>query len=240
MKYKYGLIKYCKYCGKAMPRIKNQDGYRWNKTNYCSIRCSKLKVESRVCPICKIVFTPRQDLHMGKKATYCCKKCADIAKIGVHFRELKRVEKECCFCGKKISVIPYYSDKNKTCSRECFSKLKSKPMSMETRIKQSNAKLGSKSYNWKGDDATRIERKRLMSHMDYRIWRLSVFNRDNFTCQECGKTNTYLQAHHIKPWSLYPNSRYDINNGITLCKECHKLTDSYCGKIHNYKFIEKI
>ncbi|MFA5071929.1 MAG: HNH endonuclease [Candidatus Pacearchaeota archaeon] len=57
---------------------------------------------------------------------------------------------------------------------------------------------------------------------EYVEWRKKVFERDNYTCQKCG-LQTYIEAHHIKRWSLYPELRYDVNNGITLCKNpCHK------------------
>ncbi len=61
---------------------------------------------------------------------------------------------------------------------------------------------------------------------EYKLWRLAVYKRDKFMCKKCGRKLTkgrHLQAHHIYKWSDYPSMRYDINNGITLCWECHKL-----------------
>lgn len=57
---------------------------------------------------------------------------------------------------------------------------------------------------------------------EYAEWRKSVFERDGYKCQMCGKKGGILNAHHIKKYSDYPSLRYDINNGKTLCKECHR------------------
>lgn len=57
---------------------------------------------------------------------------------------------------------------------------------------------------------------------EYKTWREKVFERDNYTCQSCGQIGGELNAHHIKPFAQYEALRYDINNGVTLCKECHK------------------
>lgn len=55
----------------------------------------------------------------------------------------------------------------------------------------------------------------------YDTWRLEVFKRDDFTCQTCGaKTN--LEAHHIKQVIFHPHLIYDIDNGVTLCHDCHR------------------
>lgn len=64
-------------------------------------------------------------------------------------------------------------------------------------------------------------------------WKRQVFERDNFTCQFCKQRGGQLQADHIKPWSLYPEFRYDLNNGRTLCITCHKKTDTYGWKMVN-------
>jgi hypothetical protein len=56
----------------------------------------------------------------------------------------------------------------------------------------------------------------------YAEWRLAVLERDLYTCQECGKTGCKFCIHHIKSYKDYPELRIDINNGITLCEDCHK------------------
>lgn len=56
--------------------------------------------------------------------------------------------------------------------------------------------------------------------------RLEIMQRDNFTCQDCGDTESQLQVHH-KSYTFGNNVlEYDNNNLITLCETCHScLTD---------------
>lgn len=51
-------------------------------------------------------------------------------------------------------------------------------------------------------------------------WRKAVLARDGHRCVECGATSN-LQAHHIRQWSEFPELRFDLSNGKTLCLDCH-------------------
>ncbi len=64
--------------------------------------------------------------------------------------------------------------------------------------------------------------KRDRNSKDYKNWRSSVYERDNYTCRHCQKDKCKLNAHHIVRWVDSIEMRFDINNGITLCIECHK------------------
>lgn len=54
-------------------------------------------------------------------------------------------------------------------------------------------------------------------------WAELVKERDEYKCVICGSTDR-IQAHHIKPTFLYPEYKKDLDNGATLCYECHKKT----------------
>lgn len=97
------------------------------------------------------------------------------------------------------------------------------------------SQIGELSPRWKGGVAHhRIER----ATFEYNNWRKSVFNRDMYTCQCCRDKSSKghsvkLCAHHIKNWKDYPNERYNIDNGITLCESCHLTFHSEYGKNKN-------
>ena len=56
----------------------------------------------------------------------------------------------------------------------------------------------------------------------YKEWRISIYKRDKFKCQMPGcSSKKYLNAHHIQKWASASMLRYDIDNGITLCRSCH-------------------
>lgn len=62
----------------------------------------------------------------------------------------------------------------------------------------------------------------------YKDWRRKIFVRDDFTCTECGVRSSKelrieLNAHHIKKFFECPDHRFDVDNGTTLCIDCHKL-----------------
>jgi hypothetical protein len=83
------------------------------------------------------------------------------------------------------------------------------------------SRLGEHSPNWKG--GVTPENEIVRHSREYKNWRLSVFERDNFTCVNCGDNKGgNLNADHIQPFCLFPELRLDIDNGRTLCETCHK------------------
>lgn len=111
----------------------------------------------------------------------------------------------------------------------------------ETRRKQSAALMGENSPNWKGGISPINERIRKQRR--YFHWRKAVFERDNYTCQFCGDRarkgqRVILHADHIKPFASYPNLRFELSNGRTLCVVCHRKTPTYGAKKYTGKKAE--
>lgn len=155
---------------------------------------------------------------------------------------------------KGMIGIWHRTDEEKERISESKKGIKRKPFSKEWRKNISIAGKGKraleKHWNWKGGIS--VLNIRIRQTSEYKEWRLMVFGRDNFTCQDCGKRGTYLQAHHIKSFSsiiqyheittieeaLECEELFDINNGITLCKEYHEgITKNNLKRNKNGKFI---
>jgi hypothetical protein len=58
------------------------------------------------------------------------------------------------------------------------------------------------------------------SSLKFKIWRMEVFTRDGFRCRLCGSKKK-IHAHHLKMWAFFPELRFDVDNGLTLCLKCH-------------------
>ena len=133
----------------------------------------------------------------------------------------RRVTVECGNCETAISVPPCLAKRKKYCSWEC------RRIGMRGN-RGANAgggawMCGSDNPNWK--DGTGKERLSRENQDKSNQWRRRVFARDNHTCQHCElkpKKGGQLNAHHIMSWAEYPEERFSIGNGLTLCISCHK------------------
>ena len=115
--------------------------------------------------------------------------------------------------------------KGKKHSPETIQKMKGKKRTLEHRKRQSERQKGANSNLWKGGISPINERIR--KSLKYKIWRWSVFERDDFTCKKCKKRGGKLHADHIKRFSDFPKLRFVVSNGRTLCEDCHRETDTY-------------
>lgn len=122
-----------------------------------------------------------------------------------------------------------------------------KKHSIETRQKMSMAQKnigntpphpkGKDHWNWRGG-ITPLHRTIRVSK-EYKLWRKAVFERDNYTCIWCGQKGVVLNADHIKAFADYPELRFAIDNGRTLCTPCHKTTETYGMKGRHHKSFYK-
>jgi hypothetical protein len=81
---------------------------------------------------------------------------------------------------------------------------------------------------WKGG-VTR-GREKHMSQKVYKDWRRLVYERDNYTCQKCGNQSRRLNAHHLEGYFNCKGKQTDVNNGVTLCYDCHMEFHKKYGK----------
>ncbi len=200
-----------------------------------------------LCEYCKKEYYPKGG-HLKQK--FCSRKCKGkyqsengTLKKGRKYPHLQRARIGICLvCGKKFRAIKDYKEKKqKYCSKGCWSKRatiikkckycnkniktsksinkkycnnKCRDMDYRERLKGKNAPA------WKGGKTK--ESKCMRTRKAYRVWRESVFKRDDWTCQRGGAKGVYLEAHHIKEISKFPELIYDVDNGETLCLGCHQ------------------
>ena len=60
----------------------------------------------------------------------------------------------------------------------------------------------------------------------------AIYMRDDYTCQQCKVRGGRLEAHHVKSFAIHPELRFDVDNGITLCKSCHRGGDARCRQVN--------
>lgn len=213
----------CDYCRKLcyIRPIK----FNKNKTNCCSIECSKKlrrKNAEKTCPRCK-------NIYFGQAKT-CSKKCSNNS---------IKIIRECLNCNKKFKT-PQTRKEAKFCSLKCYHKNKTNKAVITSNCFYCNKEFGRKKsllnrgkHNFCSKDCSWLY-NRGKNHFNWikkldidrdgilRRWSLKIRKRDNYTCQICGETNKkYLEAHHIKEKALFPEVQFDLNNGITLCIKCH-------------------
>jgi len=70
------------------------------------------------------------------------------------------------------------------------------------------------------------------TRMSWRDWRKAVIERDRHICQLCLTDEGTLCAHHIKPFKTYISLRFDVSNGLILCRKCH-------ADLHNFSLLTK-
>jgi len=230
---KTGKIIECKTCSKKF-YVRKSEILEGRK--YCSRSCfyignsglGKLggKVINIKCPTCnKNIYD-----YFSNKRKFCSKLCFDKFQIGkVWYKNHPKGKQQwmnlsglkkgqgwnkkpskmliCPICEKRFSPHTYQLKWRITCSNEC--RIKRLAQISEANLPKIKSIL------------------KLRTSGAYRRWRKSVFERDDYTCQMCKITSEKMIADHIKSFTLFPSLRFDVDNGRTLCINCHKQTETF-------------
>ena len=179
------------------------------------------------CKTCGSKFTKKVNVSKKKWETmmYCSKSCVNKNRRHTQRGPLSEERKQhlsnllkgrCCNTGRT------HIKKGQRLSPETEFK---KGMVSYNKGKPNPRFQGANNPKWKGGITPEHLRVRWSTEM--KNWRKQIFERDNYTCQLCGKHGGNLNADHIKPFALYPELRFDLSNGRTLCVSCHRNTDTY-------------
>jgi hypothetical protein len=209
-----------------------------NRQTTCSRKCSYKLRSKKVSEANRGRQSPLKGIKTGKPS----------------WNKTAGVYIDCGHCRKEIRLEPNQVGKKKFCSKACFfagRELKGlfekghanlvppekrghseKTKEKMREVNRKNARYGADNPLWKG--GARQKRKQEMIGYKYRDWRSLVFARDNWTCQCCGIRGGYLEADHIKPWCAFPDLRYELSNGRTVCRPCHVKLDTHGHKAKKY------
>ena len=219
--------KICEHCGKEFKtREKHQ--------RFCSNKCNgeyRNKQITVICSNCNKEFKVSQykyeEFIKGNHTSICCSNECRYEYYGKthkkenHWRYDKTITEEmreegyyehtCKKCGKIFRSNNMIQD---FCSHSCATVGKNNPK-----------------YN---SNLTDEEREKGRNIEGYKEWRKQVYERDNYTCQCCGeKGHGNLVAHHKNGYNWDKEHRTDVDNGVTLCEDCHKEFHEIYGKGNN-------
>ena len=221
---KTGINKKCEYnkCNNVFYTEPSQIKVR----KFCSKECLSLfALDNRVkrnCKYCEREFSIKSCQIIQGTGFYCSQECKYKGRLTGKYLH-------CPTCGSEFYANNTKITRNKQCfcSRECSREWYSGP----------------NSPFWRGG-VTPLQ-KQIRDSKEYKEWRTSIFERDNYTCQICqhrsgnGKT-IHLEAHHIQSFVDYPELIFDLDNGQTLCRKCHETTDSWGQKPKNKELTLEI
>lgn len=178
------------------------------------------------CDSCGISFL-RKKSQIRSVKMFCNNDCRKIwmAKERAKARVPKK-RYSCSFCGEIFERLESKTlgKKHLYCSRECKNEHNGVLIS------------GENHHRWNPDlsESDRVERRK---YPEYLEWRSLIYVRDNYTCQRCGDNKGgNLAAHHIYNYSEYPDIKTNVDNGITLCTDCHKGFHDNYGYTNNDEF----
>jgi len=220
------MNKICICCGNVFSKKKSYSLKYWkSKSKYCSRYCSD-----------KFTLFKKGHISTIPKEKRICGANNNKWKGGP-------IEKICIICKKQFFVEKYRKDIAKSCSVICSNKHRHSPESRNHLHKVHKERVLAGKHNLYRGISSLVNILRHCSQ--YKQWRDSVFRRDSFTCKFCFKVGKNLNADHIKQFSLILiendiktfeqaircKELWDINNGRTLCFNCHKNTETFARRL---------
>lgn len=213
-------IKTCKSCKETKAET---DFYRSGKyfQSYC-----------KICDVAKSLERRENDIAAFKKKRHEDWKQLTAEQKEKHNSAKKKAEVTCIDCEKiwmkRKDSISLWSGRCKSCNAKHLSTLPQTKIAKRKNglafiaeygkipsPKIENRGRGETHYNWRGGITP--FRIRIWQSAEYKAWRLAVFERDAFKCVACGINTHALEADHIKPFALFPELRFAVDNGRTLC-----------------------
>jgi endogenous inhibitor of DNA gyrase (YacG/DUF329 family) len=190
------MITTCEFCNKEYKTFENW--YNRAKHHTCSKECSaelKKKLSEKTCGNCGKEYYKTSHQKTSK---FCSQKCKSES-------DKKRIKLKCNTCNTEYEVVESRKENSKFCSTDCLREYTGYLASL---------RVGELNPTYKGfNDEKRTNKSKLKS------WSRLILQRD-IVCQKCEGTEC-LQAHHIKPYRDNIDLRFDMTNGILLCKYCH-------------------
>ena len=192
--------------------------------------------------------------HIGKHHTFETKQ-----KLSKLYKRVKRSKEDCKkiskgMIGRKLSeetkkkirlsnlgkIHPSPSFETR---KKISDKLKGTHRPEDVKIKISMKQKGKPKYNTRGENSPHWKggitpiNNMIRGSLEYKLWQDSIFAIDGYCCQKCKRfmVSYKLVAHHILNFSSYQKLRFAIDNGITLCKSCHKEFHKIYSKKNNTK-----
>lgn len=179
-----------------------QKGHRVPEEWRMSISSKLSRKVTLSCDLCGIEF--KKSPSLVRNNNYCSRNCHRLAMTGV---KTNSIPVACPNCGKEnLYPVSCIEQGTKFCGRKCYNEW------------QSRERSGENNHRWAGGSYLNGRNRRVVSR-----WRVSVFDRDGYTCQICGRVGVRLNAHHVRPWAQHEALRHVVDNGITLCIECHRI-----------------
>lgn len=120
-----------------------------------------------------------------------------------------------CDCGNVIETVASSLVRGRATSCGC------KVVEHATQLGLSNKGKNNPAYNHKLTDEQRNKDIFQRTSDKAKKIRRRVYKRDGYKCKICGKGSKTLNAHHLDSFADNEDKRFNLDNLVTLCKECH-------------------